>query len=450
MHRSSLVARAAGILSVALVVACVDLVQSTPPCPEELTPCGDACVDTRFDPSHCGACGSACAEGQACSLGQCAGGCLGATTMCQDGCVDPKGDRNHCGECDHACQAGEICSEGQCALDCGGGATKCGEACVDTTANAKHCGGCDLACAEGQVCVEGVCQLYCGAGATNCGTSCANVAQDPAHCGACGKVCESGPNAVGICAGASCELVCLPGFGNCNAASGDGCEINTKVSSLHCGGCGLPCPAIQNGSGGCTDGACKVSSCNAGFGNCDNVGATGCEVNLNTTAAHCGMCNKACPVGQLCSGGTCVMESLYSSSFTQNVGSTAAQCNDWNAFRASLVGKTFSTVKLRGSNDAVGVTCPTANLATQICQGLGAGTAVSVFCDGRNWSVGDCGVDHNGKAAVEVNANGNMCSCSAGYTARPCIDVPNNPNWGGMNTTTCTAPSQTLEVVCGS
>ncbi|RJS23108.1 EGF domain-containing protein [Corallococcus sp. H22C18031201] len=45
-----------------------------PDCLAPRTVCGGACVDTRTDVLHCGACGQACAYGGSCALGVCVGG----------------------------------------------------------------------------------------------------------------------------------------------------------------------------------------------------------------------------------------------------------------------------------------------------------------------------------------------------------------------------------------
>ena len=106
------------------------------------------------------------------------------------------------------------------------------------------------------------------------------------------------------------------------------------------------------------------------------------------------------------------------------------------------MGGPYSAVVIKGSNDPVGVTCNGA-AANTLCQALGnAQTVTNVACDGRTWNVGNCG---NGP---EINAQGNVvCQCTnPGYTVRPCI---NNSNWGGINTTTCNGPTQTMQVICG-
>jgi hypothetical protein len=101
----------------------------------------------------------------------------------------------------------------------------------------------------------------------------------------------------------------------------------------------------------------------------------------------------------------------------------------------------FSTVAIYGSNHPQGVTCVGA-AANTICQALGDGQAANVMCNGRTWTVGICG------SGIELAANA-ICQCSTpGYSVRPCIGQA-NPNWGGVNTNTCSGPSQTIEVICG-
>jgi hypothetical protein len=70
---------------------------------------------------------------------------------------------------------------------------------------------------------------------------------------------------------------------------------------------------------------------------------------------------------------------------------------------------------------------------------------VSLFCNGRVWTVGNCG------GRPEISADGSTCVCDFGYVARPCVGTQfgfDNPNWGGVNTSTCFGPSQNITVVC--
>ncbi len=126
-------------------------------CP--LTDCGGSCVDTRFDPAHCGGCGNVCPTNQLCSSGSCADSCGGGTTECGGLCVDTNLDPANCGTCSNSCAAGELCSGGTCGLECVGGTTECGSVCVDTNIDPSHCGGCDAPCDPGEVCTAGSCGL---------------------------------------------------------------------------------------------------------------------------------------------------------------------------------------------------------------------------------------------------------------------------------------------------
>lgn len=124
-----------------------------------LTMCGTECVDTRYDPNNCGACGTVCGAGEVCSGGTCAGGCGTGTVMCGDRCADTRIDPENCGMCGNACGASEVCSMGTCDVSCVGGTVDCGGSCVDTRANVSHCGGCDIRCDPGEACFDGACGM---------------------------------------------------------------------------------------------------------------------------------------------------------------------------------------------------------------------------------------------------------------------------------------------------
>jgi hypothetical protein len=275
-------------------------------CDSGLSECADACVDTRFDPSHCGACGKACADGEVCSAGACAVSCGGATTKCGSACVDTDYDPAHCGACDVACSEGEVCADGNCQSKCQPGTTLCGALCVDTQSSPEHCGACDQVCAAGQVCFKGACSTHCGDGLTKCGNLCVDVASDPGHCQSCDNACPGGANASPVCQQAACGLDCNTGFGNCNQDGGDGCEIDVTATTDHCGACDAACAPVVNGAAACQASSCVIGSCTMGFGDCDMLLASGCESNFNSDVANCGMCGNVCPVGMpTCTGGVC-------------------------------------------------------------------------------------------------------------------------------------------------
>ena len=142
---------------------------------------------------------------------------------------------------------------------------------------------------------------------------------------------------------------------------------------------------------------------------------------------------------------------IYSEAFTngQNYCPGDSQYDNWTTFRDTL-GDTnfrFTSCTIRGSLDSVGITCTTDSIVAQIANALNQGIEQSFTCDGIIWKVGtscntSCAVAGED---VEINAanTGDDCSCSASHTVRPCIG---NSNWGGISATTCSAPSQTMEV----
>ncbi len=97
-----------------------------PACPAEQNCCGAACVDTRTDPSNCGACGRACAQAPnsesacvagACQAPTCAMGFADCNRTPRDGCEANLGtDTANCGACGAVCPAGQACQAGRCGM----------------------------------------------------------------------------------------------------------------------------------------------------------------------------------------------------------------------------------------------------------------------------------------------------------------------------------------------
>ena len=71
-------------------------------------------------------------------------------------------------------------------------------------------------------------------------------------------------------------MTCNAGVNDCNNDRMDGCEVETATDAMNCGRCGNAC-TFANGTGSCTMGGCRLTSCNAGFSNCDGIDANGCE-----------------------------------------------------------------------------------------------------------------------------------------------------------------------------
>lgn len=85
-----------------------------PECPAYRARCGGRCIPVTDDPANCGACGAACADGEVCFAGACAGSCPTGLVACGGRCADPRTDSAHCSDCDRACDAGMGCVGGNC------------------------------------------------------------------------------------------------------------------------------------------------------------------------------------------------------------------------------------------------------------------------------------------------------------------------------------------------
>lgn len=308
-----------------------------------------------------------CDDGDPCTDDACiAGACSHApnTAPCDDGMFCNGADTCGGGSCSvHAgdpCSGGAVCDEGMdrctgCLVtaDCGPPVVSDWSACGDFS------GACDSTGTEWQTtttftCVDGACVgsdtmasrgctrvtggTSCGSGETCCSDACVSTATSLAHCGGCGAACVL-PHATPVCVGGDCRIgTCDAGWGNCNGTAGDGCEQSLQSTS-HCGACDARCATNEgcNSSGLCNCGTdasgpggtgqsvctgtlpnasaercaatvprrCAVVSCDPGYGDCDGAGWNGCEIHLNTNAAHCSACGNACGTGETCSGGRC-------------------------------------------------------------------------------------------------------------------------------------------------
>jgi hypothetical protein len=81
-------------------------------------------------------------------------------------------------------------------------------------------------------------------------------------------------------------------------------ETNLNTSVTNCGDCGKVC-TVPNGTPACTKGVCTIWTCNVGWRDCNGDKTDGCETNLDTSVANCGMCGNACSATQTCVNGLC-------------------------------------------------------------------------------------------------------------------------------------------------
>jgi hypothetical protein len=270
---------------------------------------------------------SDCGQNMVCVDNVCTSTCPLPRRVCNGVCVDVTASAAHCGMCGNMCPTGPrataMCVDGMCApIRCDDGFADCNmmasDGCeVDIRTSTMHCGGCGMRCASGAgstaTCVAGVCGLRCDTGRADCDMDPSNGCEvdtrtSTMSCGICGRMCASGPNSTATCMAGTCGLTCESNFADCNAQASDGCEVDTRTSTMHCGMCGRNCPAGLNSTATCTAGVCGLT-CAENFADCNMMALDGCEVDVRTTVAHCGMCGRMCPAGPnstaTCAMGTC-------------------------------------------------------------------------------------------------------------------------------------------------
>ena len=281
-------------------------------------------TSTSTNPLNCGGCGKTCpglpnaatvaCSGGACIVETCKPGFADCNKSPGDGCeVDTQNDAGNCMGCGKRCPAvqngGAACSAGSCGVgkcnagfgDCDGNVLNGCE--QDLTADVRNCGMCGVACVAPNAvlsCQAGVCQLQsCSQGYSDCDNNAANgceavASRDLKNCGACGVVCPVPAHATAQCSNGVCGVgSCMYGWGDCNKNVNDGCEVDLGQVS-DCGACGMACPAPANGVAACKQLTCVVGMCNAGFVDCDNKFANGCEVSVLGDNNNCGGCGSIC------------------------------------------------------------------------------------------------------------------------------------------------------------
>ncbi len=227
---------------------------------------------------------------------------------------DLDADPSHCGACGRACAAANAevaCEGGECRFACAAGfhdanrdpSDGCEYACVPTRGGVEACDAIDNDC-DGET-DEGVGSPEVCDGADNDCDMVADedfdLATDPRNCGACGRVCEL-PNAEARCGGGNCRVGgCADGFWDLDGLAETGCEypcfqrnggieicdgedddcdgavdedFDLQRDPAHCGACGRDC-SLPNAVVTCEAAECRQLGCEAGWH--DNDGEPGCE-----------------------------------------------------------------------------------------------------------------------------------------------------------------------------
>jgi len=294
----------------------------------------DGCeLDIASDEQNCGGCGVLCAMvhgtgeclASLCTLAACEAGYDNCDGDVLNGCeAELATDPLNCNACGTVCEAlphaATGCLAGACAMGaCEAGWADCDQdpatGCeVDTGADAQNCSACGAACAfanAGASCVASACVMgACDAGFGDCdqdpATGCeVDTTLDAQHCSACGAVCAFA-NAGASCVASACVMgACDAGFGDCDQDPATGCEAELALDAQNCGACGTVC-SFAHAAASCAANACVLGACEAGFGDCDGDAASGCEATLATDAANCGECGHACEADESCQAGGCV------------------------------------------------------------------------------------------------------------------------------------------------
>ncbi len=271
-----------------------------------------------------------------------------------------------------------------------------------------------------------------------------DLLSDGRNCGACGTVC-SAANGTAVCSSGQCAVqACNANFDNCNGQYADGCEIDLRSTNAHCGLCNRAC-STANGTSQCTGGTCQIAACTNGFFDCNGQVPDGCEANLVTSVDTCGSCNTQCAVANgapACVGRACQVASCVA---------PWRDCNGQYVDGCEANSQT-SVAHCGGCNLA----CTTAN-GTPVCNAgtCGVGSCNAPFRD-CNGAPGDgcetnsqTSVDHCGGCNLACTTANGTPACNGGQCAIGACTLP-FANCNGQVADGCEANLATSVLTCGS
>ena len=422
-------------------------------------------IDEDFDltsnSAHCGQCNRACSapfattacSASSCAVTACDTGRANCNSAYVDGCeVNTGTDLANCGSCNNPCAAANgtpRCTGGTCGIaSCNTGFQNCNnqvnDGCeINTNTSLTNCGACNNTCSAANgtpSCVAGACGVAsCNPSFANCngqaGDGCeVNTGNDLNNCGVCNRAC-SAANGTPSCVAGACGIAsCNPGFSNCNGLASDGCEVQTGGSDLNnCGGCGTIC-STPNATPRCTTGTCGINSCNLGFANCNGQVNDGCEINTNTSLAHCGACGAQCAplnANPVCVAGSCGIGSCQPGFVNVNglvadgceyaclpTNGGVEACDGLDNDCDGAVDENFTLATDVNNCGMCGRVCSAPNVLVAQCVagtcGVSACTAGTANCNGT-FSDG-CEINTNSSTS-NCGSCGNMCSVSNGTPA---------------------------------
>jgi hypothetical protein len=278
-----------------LIVECTDSYRD---CDDDTS---NGCEASPTDPMHCGACSNVCAIEHAaatCDQGSC------VVAECESGWGDCDADGlscetqlntlDRCGACDATCgglaHASPDCETGTCKVKaCLGNYADCNEqgddGCETPLDGLDNCAGCSTVCDKAS-CGGGVCTaVVCASPLADCDrdeVDCeVDLSADVDNCGGCDLACKfqvATPHATLACMNSDCHAVCAAGYGDCDEDYADGCE-SVLDDPTHCGSCNANCNAAlaHSATTNCSAGTCELVTCASGWDDCDGDDANGCE-----------------------------------------------------------------------------------------------------------------------------------------------------------------------------
>jgi hypothetical protein len=200
-------------------------------------------------------------------------------------------------EADATCELANAiaeCSQGVCAIKaCFNGFDDCDEedvnGCETSLNTLSDCGSCGNECV-GVSCRSGRCsELECEEDTADCDgeteNGCETTLGTNTDCGFCGDACPELPDAdfphasAAGCFEYECRISqCEQGHRDCNNIYNDGCETDVANDENNCGECGLSCRALPNvQEASCQNGVCAVDRCQSGYLDTNDAASDGCE-----------------------------------------------------------------------------------------------------------------------------------------------------------------------------
>jgi hypothetical protein len=270
----------------------------------------------------------------------------------------------------------------------------------------------------------------CPAGFDRCaGGACLDTRTSTDHCGACNNVCALA-NAVPACEGGRCvPAACNPGFADCDGDPTNGCETSTQSSLAHCGRCNNACPTA-GGTSVCRDGVCRVGACAGGFASCDGNDANGCETDTRSSLEHCGACRRPCVRANAtarCTAGLCAVGAC-GPGFANCDGNDANGCE--TDLRSSLAHCGACAIRCAGIGGTPACIAGSCRITCDTGRGNCDGDAANGCETDLQTAPAHCGACGSACPAGQSCSRGRcMAGCASGLTAcgPACVDLANDP-----------------------